>query len=161
MISAFDCALRLLSQRDHGQQELIDKLIRKGYGVEDSQQASRYCQEQGLQSDERFVDMIVRARIRQGYGPLRINQELRNKHINADIINQYVNEHDEQWDNHITFVWQKKFKTSSTSNSMNLQKQQRFLLYRGFSAQMIARLFKHKPTLGSFEQDYLGDDGNY
>jgi regulatory protein len=121
--------------------ELTDKLIRKGYNRGESEEALSECQRLGLQSDERFAESLCNARIRQGYGPLRITQELQAKHIEREIINAMLNQHQESWEEHAIAAWQKKFKQHDGC-ATELQKQQRFLLYRGFSPDIIARLFK-------------------
>lgn len=123
--------------------ELTDKLIRKGYNREESAEALVECQRLGLQSDERFVESLCNARIRQGYGPLRISQELQAKHIARELINAMLNQHQESWEEYALIAWQKKFKQHEGLGVAEIQKQHRFLLYRGFSPDIIARLFKN------------------
>jgi len=79
MTKAFDSALRLLTRREHGAIELNDKLIQKGFDSAEVKDAIDACQRLGLQSDERFVENYSRSRIRQGYGPLKISQELKDR----------------------------------------------------------------------------------
>ena len=122
--------------------ELTDKLVQKGYANDDSINAVIECQRLGLQSDARFIETVCNARIRQGYGPCRIKQELLAKQIDGELIGSILSPLQNDWENNARTVWQKKFKNSGDTSFSELQKQRRFLLYRGFSTETIAKLFK-------------------
>jgi len=151
MTKAFDCALRLLVRREHGMRELIDKLLRKGYERADCEDAVSECQRLAYQSDQRFVEMFCSARIRQGYGPVRISQELQGKQIDRELINSVLTQQDGQWEDHAFAAWQKKFKCTESPAYPERQKQQQFLMYRGFSAETIGKLFASLKTKGELE----------
>jgi regulatory protein len=141
MAKAMDSALRLLAEREHSALELCNKLQHKGFSIQESQEALASCQDLGLQSDSRFVELYLHSRIARGYGPLKIRQELKNKGINPELIEQKLNE-EENWHAHAKKVWQKKTKNRTPLTPGDLQKQHRFLLYRGFSMDVIARVVK-------------------
>lgn len=140
MTKAFDCALRLLTRREHGAQELADKLVQKGYEAAEIKEAIKECQRLGLQSDLRFVESFCRSRIRQGLGPLKISQELQAKQIDKVLIEQAIAEEHDNWLSYALAVWQKKYKNQIELSFVELQKRQRFLLYRGFSTDIIAKV---------------------
>lgn len=142
MTKALDSALRLLSRREHSVSELYNKLEHKGYPQGDIQEALDHCQGLGLQSDHRFAEICCRARVRQGYGPLRIRQELKNKGISEDLIQSVLQQENGNWAQYAFLVWQKKFKDIGHTSFEDRQKQQRFLLYRGFDTESITQLFK-------------------
>lgn len=142
MTKAFDCALRLLARREHGAQELFDKLIQKGHSRDDANEALRLCQYHQLQSDARFAEQLCRTRIHQGYGPLRIRQELEALRISEDIMAPVLAEEEDNWPGYAEAAWLKKFKARVPASFAELKKQQRFLLYRGFPGDIIARVFK-------------------
>lgn len=142
MTKAYDCALRLLCRREHGAAELVIKLEQKGYSPSESRDALAECQGLGLQSDARFAEILCRARIRQGYGPLKISQELQSKQIEADLIHQVLEQERDNWFDYALVVWQKKYKEQTPPPYIELQKRQRFLLYRGFSMDTISRVVK-------------------
>lgn len=142
MTKAFDCAVRLLSRREHGERELINKLMQKGFDLPACQQALQTCQELGLQSDARFVEAFCNTRIRQGYGPLRISQELQSRCLDRELVDTVLSQYQDQWDDYALAVWQKKYKAQAQMDVSTQQKQQGFLRYRGFYADTIARLFK-------------------
>ncbi|ARG99679.1 recombination regulator RecX [Legionella micdadei] len=140
MASAFDCAMRLLSRREHSARELITKLAQRGYSSEEVSEAIAKCQRLGLQSDARFVETLCHTRIRQGCGPLKISQELQAKHIDRELINNALEQEQENWVTYALAVWHKKFRDQGDISFEELQKRQRFLLYRGFSADIIAKV---------------------
>jgi len=143
MSKAFECAVRLLSRREHGAYELANKLAQKGYPEADIQDTLSECQRLGLQNDTRFVDSLLRARIRQGYGPLRIRRELQNVQIDRDLIDAALHEEADNWLSYATMVWKKKFKDQQELTYPVIQKQKQFLLYRGFSTDIITMMFNH------------------
>lgn len=142
MTKAYERAVSLLARREHGAKELSVKLEQKGFSRTESQDALAQCQRLDLQSDERFVESFVRVRIGQGYGPLKILQELKIKGVDSDLIHQQLSLEEEHWFTHALAVWQKKCKGVQDLSFSELQKQQRFLLYRGFSSDIIARVVK-------------------
>lgn len=139
---AYACAIRLLSRREHGAQELTNKLVEKGYSVYDAQEAVVACQRLNLQSDARFVDNLSRARIRQGYGPIKIQHELQHLAIDRALIEYVLAQEQENWLEYARLVWKKKYKEQTEITYAAMQKQKQFLLYRGFSTDTITYLFR-------------------
>lgn len=135
--------MRLLARREHGAHELAAKLAKKGYLGVAIQEALAECQRLNLQSDSRFVENVCRTRIRQGYGPLRIRQELQNLQIDSELIEAALQQEQDNWLDYAIGVWKKKYKEQSESSYIALQKQKQFLLYRGFSTDTITRVFKN------------------
>ncbi len=146
MSEVFTCAVRLLARREHGAYELTNKLLKKNYPESEAQDAVLECQRLGLQSDDRFVENICRARIRQGYGPLRIRRELQDLQIDVELINHTLQHEQDNWVTYALEVWKKKYKNQTALSYPALQKQKQFLLYRGFSTDTIAMVFKDMIT---------------
>ncbi len=142
MTKALDAAVRLLSRREHSAVELSDKLKQKGYSLIEIKNALEECQRLDLQNDHRFVETYGRSRIRQGYGPLKISQELSSKGIDKDLIHLFLQQEEENWLPYALNVWQKKSKGNDDLSFEEFQKQQRFLLYRGFGMDTIIQLKK-------------------
>lgn len=140
--SAYESAIRLLARREHGAAELCAKLERKGFDADLACEAVAECQRLGLQSDHRFTESYTRWRIGQGYGPLKIIQELKNKRINSDLIQEILNQERHNWLGYAIDVWEKKSKGALDYSINDLQKTQRFLLYRGFSMDIINAVMK-------------------
>lgn len=142
MTRAFDSALRLLTRRDHGALELCSKLESKGFSSTEAKDALETCQRLGLQSEERFIENYSRSRIRQGYGPLKIIQELKGKSVEGDLIQAVLEKDRTNWLAYAIEVWEKKSKGQSDLSFSEMQKLQRFLLYRGFSMDIIMQVVK-------------------
>ncbi len=123
--------------------ELTKKLEKKGYNSQEISQALAESQRLGYQSDERFAELLCRSRITQGYGPVRIKQELAAKGIVAETI-QHVLEQEEahRWLERAREVLRKKCRSFATLSWEEQQKLKRFLLYRGFPVGVIAGIFE-------------------
>ena len=140
MTKVFDCAVRLLSRREHSALELSLKLESKGFNQVQVQETLKTCQELGLQSDQRFAESYCHSRIRRGYGPLKIHQELKHKGLSAELVTHVLKQEEDRWLEHALRVWQKKAKKQETWSLLERQKQQRFLLYRGFDSEIISKV---------------------
>lgn len=143
MSEAYACAIRLLARREHGAYQLIQKLIQKGFNPEEANEVVNECKRQGYQSDERFVECFVRHRMQQGYGPVRIRQELQNLKIQGELIEAYLSDESEHWLEYARAVKEKKYKHNDCSDLSfaAIQKQKQFLRYRGFCLEHINQLF--------------------
>lgn len=143
MTKAFVSAVRLLARREHGAHELAQKLATKDHPDLDIQNAIAECQRLGLQSDTRFVENLCRARIRQGYGPARIRQDLQNLKIDRDLIDDVLREEQDNWHHYAKDAWLKKYKNQDDDSFAAIQKQKQFLLYRGFDMDTIRQVFSN------------------
>lgn len=143
MSKVYTSAVKLLARREHGYFELLEKLIKNGYSETDSHDALAKLRSLDLQSDERFVEMLCRTRINQGYGPQKIAQELKAKHIATDLIEAKLAAESENWVSYAIDVWLKKYKQQSNFSYLEKQKQKNFLFYRGFSMETIAMVFEY------------------
>ncbi len=89
---AYNCAVSLLSRRDHSEGELRQKLRQKGY-ADGSDEALARLKEQGYLDDCRFAKMYVSELIRlKGYGKARIKQELFRKGVSREITDIVLEE---------------------------------------------------------------------
>lgn len=141
MSKAYVSAVAMLARREHGAQELLQKLANKGYGESERYEALAECQRLGLQSDDRFAENVCSSLARLGYGPIRIRQRLQQKHIAEEIIEQAMTALQDQWVSYAHAVWYKKYKHNNDNTYIARQKQKQFLLYRGFSVDIIATVF--------------------
>ncbi|GGI79445.1 recombination regulator RecX [Legionella impletisoli] len=142
MSQAYACAVRLLARREHGAHELFQKLAQKGFTSIEADAAVAECQRLGFQCDERFAESVCRNRVRQGYGPLRIEQELKQLRIDGDVIQQILSQEQHSWLFHAKAAREKRFQDGENLTGDAIQKQKRFLLYRGFPSDVIHQLFK-------------------
>ncbi len=142
MTEVFSAAVALLARREHGAIELADKLVKKGFSADEVHNAIAACQNLDLQSDQRFVGMLLRVRIGQGYGPERIRREIQQKKVDRACYEQAFEAEPVDWLGCAKQVLDKKYKSCAQLSWQMQQKQKKFLLYRGFPSQIIAQLFK-------------------
>lgn len=140
---ARDAALRLLGRREHSARELKAKLRARGLEGEDADKIVGDLNEQGWQSDARYAELLVRSRIGQGYGRMRIEAEMRVAGIGDSEIREAIESAEVDWDELAHSVWSRRF--SEPSNMAERQKQYRFMAARGFDGGQIARVLKGDP----------------
>lgn len=75
-----------LARREHSRQELYTKLSRKEYMSEVINETLDRLEQQDLLSDQRFAENFTRHRVNQGYGRLRIRQELRLRGVDDGLV---------------------------------------------------------------------------
>lgn len=89
MISARDYAVKILTIHDRSEKELTDKLLKKGYSEEDTEEAVEFCKEYGYIDDERYAAHFVHdASEIKKFGAVRIRNELRMKGIAPETIEE-------------------------------------------------------------------------
>jgi len=130
-------AVRLLAPREHSRLELRRKLLQRDHAPEIVEEALSRLQQQGLLSDERFVEQYIAMRRKKGYGPLRIRQELRERGINDTMIHAWLDARDDEWLVSMKQVVQKKFSVLVDAGYKEQARLARFLEYRGFPGEMI------------------------
>ncbi|MEN8259728.1 MAG: regulatory protein RecX [Pseudomonadota bacterium] len=136
-----DICLKLLSRREHSTIELKRKLSAKGFQGELVDEVVNELAADGWQSDARFAEEYLRQRIRRGYGPVRLFQELKQRGAVAVDLDQILRELDETWDDLIERVYRKKYHDSIPDSLNEISKRLRFLQYRGFTADQVKSLF--------------------
>lgn len=134
-------ALKLLSRREHSAAELAVKLKRRGADAETARDAVQAMAEAGWQSDERYAEMLVRNRVGQGYGPLRIRMELQQAGVPDAQIRAALDAADIDWNQCCFELWQRRFGKTPAA-AAEWQKQYRFLASRGFASQQIRAALK-------------------
>ncbi len=92
-----EAAMNYLSRREHTRQELLHKLLDKDYPQDEVEQALDRLEDQGLLSESRFAEAFVRQRQLRGSGPLKIRAELRQKGLNENLLDQFLDVHDPLW----------------------------------------------------------------
>jgi len=132
--------LRLLARLEHSRRELLDKLALRGFDRDEVEPVIDQIAEQNWQNDARYAEAYVRQRIQNGYGPMRIRYELQQRGINdADLDAQA--EEQGGWQNVLLDVYSRKYDDEKSLTQNEWLKRSRFLQQRGFSGEMIKRLF--------------------
>lgn len=135
-------AMDLLARREHGRVELSRKLRRRGAPSELIDMALDRLAEEGLLSEVRYLGSFISSRGRSGYGPLRIREELAQRGLSREAIEQALAEADIDWAQQLREVWQRKFAGQQPADMRERAQQSRFLTYRGFALDQIGRLLR-------------------
>lgn len=134
-------AMDLLARREHGRVELTRKLRQRGALPEMIDTALDRLTEEGLLSESRYLESFVSYRARSGYGPLRIREELSQRGLQRSDIELALRESGMNWQEQLEDTWRRKFAGHLPIDARERAKQGRFLSYRGYSMEMISRLF--------------------
>ncbi|WP_455212713.1 regulatory protein RecX [Kaarinaea lacus] len=133
-------AMDLLARREHSVAELRRKLLAKGYAQIEVDEQLLKLEQENLLSDQRFTESYVNFRSKKGFGPLRIEQELKERGIGNALLEEYLDNKD-YWRNIAKEVREKRFGTSMPQDYKDKVRQLRFLQYRGFSQDQLRYLF--------------------
>lgn len=148
-----DRAIRILAMRDHSEQELRRKLVapvmsKNGPEAldvtpDELEQVVAWCIENRYLDDNRFVGQFIASRSRKGYGPARIRQELSQKGIARQAVEQAMRECDIDWVSLARAQAQRKYGEPLPSAFAEKVKIQRFLLYRGYLMEDIQEIWRN------------------
>lgn len=134
-------AIQLLARREHSARELKRKLEARGVGADEAAAAVEEVAREGWQSDARYAEMLVRSRVSQGHGPVRIEAELELAGLPADQIRAALDGADVDWRALAAEVRARRF-AAPPASSAERAKQYRFLQNRGFDGSQIAAALK-------------------
>ncbi len=139
-----EICLRLLSRREHSQQELLNKITGKGFERSEIQLIIDDLAEQGWQSDFRFAESYARFRVKKGYGPIKISYELRQRGIEYFDLESVVLDFADDWSEILEQVYRKKYTDDKILTNKEYVKRCKFLQQRGFSNEMIRAIVKER-----------------
>ena len=132
--SAYDKALGLLARREHSRKELKTKLRQGGYEGEETTAAIDRLGDQHYQDDDRFAEVLLRSRIAQGYGPVRLRVELKSHGLADARIRELLDETEVDWDASAATQLRRRYGSAGTSDPAERARRAQFLLRRGFAA---------------------------
>jgi regulatory protein len=132
---ARESAVRILGRREHSQKELIRKLKQREFSEEVVEETLGWLGEHDLLNEQRFASEYARMRAGRGYGPQRILQELRERGISEQEARDALDAVEQNWWGAAADVRRRKFGAALPDDLAEIAKQQRFLQYRGFSAE--------------------------
>lgn len=131
-------ALRLLSQREHSRVELERKLAAHEEEPGSLARALDELQAKGFISEERVVASVVHRRASK-LGAARVQQELAAKGLSAESMSLALEQLRVTEFERARDVWSRKFGESAT-DPKERAKQMRFLLSRGFAAEVVRKV---------------------
>ena len=131
-------ALRLLSQREHSRVELERKLAAHEEEPGSLARALDELEAKGFISEERVVASVIHRRASK-LGAARVQQELAAKGLSAESMSLALEQLRVTEFERARDVWSRKFGESAT-DPQERAKQMRFLLSRGFAAEVVRKV---------------------
>ncbi|MBU1359060.1 MAG: recombination regulator RecX [Gammaproteobacteria bacterium] len=133
-------ALRLLSQREHSRAELERKLARYEETPGELKQALDDLAAKDFISESRVVASVLHQRAPR-LGALRVRQELQQKGIAPEAVAEAVASLQDSELERARALWQRRFDVRP-EDAKERARQTRFLLARGFSGAVAAKVLK-------------------
>ena len=134
---ALQSATRMLAGREHSVQEMTRKLLQKDFSAEIVDEVISSLVKARVLSDARFAEAYVRMRSAKGYGPSRIRNELRERGVEGETLEQGFEENAIDWVALAAETRARKFGEDLPEDFAGQAKQMRFLQYRGFTQAQI------------------------
>ena len=131
-------ALRLLTRREHARLELRRKLAPHAQSPEQLDDVLDELEQSGWLSEARFVESMVHQRSGR-FGSARIRRELQQRGVSAQHSSEAVAALKGSELERARAVWQQKF-GQAPADLREAARQMRFLLGRGFAAEVIRRV---------------------
>ena len=145
-------ALRLLSQREHSRAELERKLAAHEEVPGELAKALDELQARDFINDGRAVDSLVNRRASK-LGSARIKQELATKGLSGEAVAEALESLKDTEFSRAHEVWRKKF-GSPPQDPQEKAKQLRFLITRGFNAEVVRRVVKGAGTSNGQDDNF-------
>ena len=128
-----------LARREHTGKEILSKLKNRVESVELLKAEIDKLEEEGLIDNKRFAEQYIYSRSLRGYGPLRIEQELKQRGVNEDVSHPLMNDID--WTAFAIEVLKKKTAGVFPDETKQILKIKKFMNYRGFDFNQIEEAF--------------------
>jgi regulatory protein len=135
-------ALNLLVCREHSVLEMRYKLSRRGYDAAAIQAVLEALIAEDLLNEHRYAELYACGRADKGYGPLRLDRELRERGVPPEIIASVLAGLEEVWMPKLSELQRKRFGNAAPRDSAERVRRIRFLRYRGFTPDQIRDLFQ-------------------
>ena len=142
---ARNSAMRLLARREHSWAELRGKLIGRGFEIHLVEELLQRLEKQDFLSDERFAISLIASRAETGYGPNRIDLELRNRGVSEELAREALARAEVDWGELVTDQVARKFGSVPAQTFPEWARRARYLERRGFGQDSI------RLAIGNFE----------
>lgn len=133
----YQAVINLVSRREHSRLEVKQKLLQKAYPPQLVEQAISSCCESDYINDTRYCSSFIRIKSNKGFGLTRIKMELKQKGINAERIQQSIEELELDWFQLALQCYRKKYASVAICDFKERQKRQRYLFSRGFDSEQV------------------------
>lgn len=142
-------ALRILTLRDHSEQDLEDRLRRKGFSAQDIAATLARCKELGYLDDRRFARQRAQSLLESGRAVgHRLVAELKQQGIDAELAQRAASSAETECDPDQVFndLRQRRFAGFCYAEADERQRRRviQYFLRRGFSLSRILALLKEE-----------------
>jgi regulatory protein len=141
----YNRALRFLAYRPRSEAELRARLARAGFSPQEIEGVLAKLRGLKLLDDEAFARSFARDRIEnRGYGPLRVERELRFKGVEKTVIAEVLKESfDRERDNaRARAIVERRFRGQDLKDLKTARRAVAYLRRRGYRDAMIAEVLK-------------------
>ncbi len=154
--TALKKAFDLLSRRAHSTQELRNKLYKREFSKCEIETVIVECERLGFLNDELFANDYTAELGAQGKGRFKIMMKLRDKGISKDNIEKALEKIGNCEQENAENALKGKLRSLIHEADINKRRQKayRFLAYRGFSSDIIAKLMESTEELQYRPSDY-------
>jgi regulatory protein len=145
-VEALPRALRFLGYRPRSEAELRNFLVQRGFSTAITERTLEKLCSLNYLNDEAFARNWARSRAEtRGYGPKRIEQELKTKGIGQALIREVMRETFGQVDEsaRANSLLEKRFKSKQFDDPKMVRRAVGFLQRRGYSSKVIFDLLKY------------------
>ena len=101
--------------------------------------------EDGLQSDSRYAEVLIRSRVNRGQGPLKIRADLRQRGLDGEAVEPLLEDYAEQWPELAQQVVERRFGSDAAADRGDWARRARFLAGRGFPDSLVGRVLGPLP----------------
>ena len=144
-------SVRILSAASVSEEDLRQRLVRKGERAADAREAVAWLEEMHLVDDAETARQIVARCIRQGYGPARAKQALYEKRIPKQYWDEVLEDYPDQQEKIVKFL---RSRLDEDSDQKQIKKAIDALIRRGHSYGTIRRCLNDL----SFDSDDFIED---
>ena len=139
-----EAALKILSRRAHSVQELRNKLFKKEFARRDIDTAVAECLRLNLVNDHLLAEDYTEELKSKGCGPYKIKLMLYKKGIDKETINEVAGGKENNESQLAAEVFARKMKSleRETDHKKRREKAFRFMISRGFSSDVIRKLYE-------------------
>ena len=135
-----ESAIDSLSRREHSILEIRRKLTQKGFEEDDIEACIKNLIENNLLSEERFTESYINMRMRRGFGPQRIAQELRERGIIDEYFDGFLDHNNPKWRAVMHQQYSKKYGSKPAQEYAEKAKRAKYLQTRGFPLDWIFKI---------------------
>jgi regulatory protein len=130
-------ALLALGQREYSRKDLRKKLVAAGADGSLVDEVLDEMVTLGYLDHQRYAEAFTNKRVRQGYGPRVIRQELQQAGIESDFIVAALDDSDRDWSDLAGKLYRKKYGARPAIDLKEKARRARFLFSKGFSSDQL------------------------